>query len=457
MLGGGDQGSIEQLASGATVVELKSLVDDDECAFMMGVLLIKVVEYLRARGNTQGCRLVVVVEEAHRLLSDVQPTNPEVAGNARFKAVSMFTNLLAEIRAYGAGLVICDQSPSKLARDVIKNTNTKIAHRIVSADDATTLAAAMRLRRDQAGALASLSPGRAAVFSPGDDYPVLVSVPLIKQDKPWPTNAELTSKEQASSPKLDQHAVWVDRLAESREFAKGVDRLLNILIVAPDVAATVWSDLLDMALRLFPRLPEPTRIVRLAATRSLAVLLSVRGRTYGWDYEELGVLGDEAASVVVALSKGEFSGTNPARASFHNRVSRLHGVSRGPLLSCATSCTAGRGVQCVFRCSAAHLSKSRIWSENWRRAATAASEDSGKSLVLLACHASEAMIKVGRSGIDQAWFYRGAFCFAQHMIAEELNGSASSAILDYNDFVWKRLHDDEATITQVSDRRTTHE
>jgi hypothetical protein len=43
------------------------------------------------------------------------------------------------------------------------------------------------------------------------------------------------------------------------------------------------------------------------------------------------------------------------------------------------------------------------------------------------------------------------------MIAEELNGSASSAILDYNDFVWKRLHDDEATITQVSDRRTTHE
>jgi DNA helicase HerA-like ATPase len=42
----------------------------------------------------------------------------------------MFCNLLAEVRKYGEGLIIADQIPNKLIPDVIKNTNTKIVHRL---------------------------------------------------------------------------------------------------------------------------------------------------------------------------------------------------------------------------------------------------------------------------------------------------------------------------------------
>ncbi len=37
----------------------------------------------------------------------------------------MFADILAEMRAYGQGLAIIDQVPSKLLPDALKNTNLK--------------------------------------------------------------------------------------------------------------------------------------------------------------------------------------------------------------------------------------------------------------------------------------------------------------------------------------------
>ena len=49
--------------------------------------------------------------------------------------MEMFAGLLAEIRAYGEGLIIAEQIPAKLIPDVIKNTAVKIVHRLPAADD----------------------------------------------------------------------------------------------------------------------------------------------------------------------------------------------------------------------------------------------------------------------------------------------------------------------------------
>ena len=45
----------------------------------------------------------------------------------------MFADLLAEVRAYGEGLVIAEQIPAKLIPDAIKNTAVKIVHRLPAA------------------------------------------------------------------------------------------------------------------------------------------------------------------------------------------------------------------------------------------------------------------------------------------------------------------------------------
>jgi hypothetical protein len=62
------------------------------------------------------------------------PVRVITAGPAA-QAVEMFAGLLAEIRAYGEGLVIAEQIPAKLIPDVIKNTAVKIVHRLPAADD----------------------------------------------------------------------------------------------------------------------------------------------------------------------------------------------------------------------------------------------------------------------------------------------------------------------------------
>jgi hypothetical protein len=88
----------------------------------------------------------------------------------------MFAGLLAEIRAYGEGLIIAEQIPARLVQDVIKNTAVKIVHRLPAADDREAVGATMNATASQSRYLVTLPPGRAAIFSDGMDFPLLVKV-----------------------------------------------------------------------------------------------------------------------------------------------------------------------------------------------------------------------------------------------------------------------------------------
>ena len=92
-------------------------------------------------------------------------------------AAEMFAGLLAEVRAYGKGLVIAEQIPAKLIPDVIKNTAVKIVHRLPAADDRAAVGATMNLTEPPSQYLVTLTPGEAAVFRDGMDYPLLTRMP----------------------------------------------------------------------------------------------------------------------------------------------------------------------------------------------------------------------------------------------------------------------------------------
>lgn len=125
-------------------------------------------------------RHITLIEEAHRLLTATQPTaNLEIA-NPRGKAVETFCHMLSEIRAYGEGLLIADQLPSRLAADVVRNTNLKIVHRLVSDEDRLVVGNTMNMSEEQIMALGTLEKGQAAVFSEGDDHAFIVQAPLKK-------------------------------------------------------------------------------------------------------------------------------------------------------------------------------------------------------------------------------------------------------------------------------------
>jgi uncharacterized protein len=171
-----------RLLSSNVVLEIEDCGDDTDKAFLTGAVLIRLTEHLRMKSRfpersvATPLRHLTVVEEAHRLLRQPVPGAGAGAGAAAH-AVEMFAGLLAEVRAYGEGLVIAEQIPSKLIPDVIKNTAVKIVHRLPAQDDRDTVGATMNLTPEQSAFLVTLVPGEAAVFADGMDAPVLARLP----------------------------------------------------------------------------------------------------------------------------------------------------------------------------------------------------------------------------------------------------------------------------------------
>jgi hypothetical protein len=193
-LQGGHPLDFGALLAANVVFEIEDTGDDRDKAFLMGTVLIRLVEHLRLRTRAEGAtaprlRHLSVFEEAHRLLR--QPRGQ--AAGAAVHAVEMFAGLLAEIRAYGEGLIIAEQIPSKLVPDVIKNTAVKIVHRLPAADDREAVGATMNLTEEQSAYLVTLVPGQAAVHADGMDYPLLAQMPDG-------TSRELTGPAPAASP-----------------------------------------------------------------------------------------------------------------------------------------------------------------------------------------------------------------------------------------------------------------
>ena len=177
-LEGGHQLDFSKLLITNSVLEIEDVGDDRDKAFLMGTVLIRLTEHLRMARRAAGpaeqtkLRHLTVIEEAHRLLR----RSAETSGAADH-AVETFAGMLAEIRAYGEGLVIAEQIPGRLIPDVIKNTAVKIAHRLPAADDREAVGATMNLTGPQSRYLVTLPPGQAAVFTDGMDHPLLARLP----------------------------------------------------------------------------------------------------------------------------------------------------------------------------------------------------------------------------------------------------------------------------------------
>jgi len=170
--------AFSELLRRPVLLELERIGDDEEKAFIMGLLLMRLYQECQARGTQASLKHVTVVEEAHRLLRNATGNlgDPEAA-NTVAKAVETFTNMLSEIRAFGEGVIVCEQIPSKLSPDIVKNTSLKIIHRIVSLEDRELMAGATNLTEGQNRAMATLVTGEAIVFSEATENAVLARIP----------------------------------------------------------------------------------------------------------------------------------------------------------------------------------------------------------------------------------------------------------------------------------------
>lgn len=145
------------------VLEMASMGSDEDKCLVMAFVITAIYEAAQAgpaRTGETGPAHILVVEEAHRLLRNAAAAdNPEIA-NIRGAAVEQFANMLAELRALGQGIIIVDQTPSKLVPDVIKNTALKCVHQLAAEDDRRAVGETMALEPAQQVELARLRPNR---------------------------------------------------------------------------------------------------------------------------------------------------------------------------------------------------------------------------------------------------------------------------------------------------------
>ena len=168
---------IEDLLSKPTIIELAAIENAEQKALIISLLLLSVLSYVNANYVGEGgLKNVILLEEAHVLL-DSNMNSGQGEANPSSIAQGLIKRMLAEIRSYGVGLVIADQSPRKVGTDVVALTDMKVIFRLVEAADKQIIADSSNMSDAMIQRMSKLKPGEAFLFFNKLDEPEEVITP----------------------------------------------------------------------------------------------------------------------------------------------------------------------------------------------------------------------------------------------------------------------------------------
>lgn len=168
---------IEDLLSKPTIIELAAIENAEQKALIISLLLLSVLSYVNANYVGEGgLKNVILLEEAHVLL-DSNMNSGQGEANPSSIAQGLIKRMLAEIRSYGVGLVIADQSPRKVGTDVVALTDIKVIFRLVEAADKQIIADSSNMSDAMIQRMSKLKPGEAFLFFNKLDEPEEVITP----------------------------------------------------------------------------------------------------------------------------------------------------------------------------------------------------------------------------------------------------------------------------------------
>lgn len=170
-----DETDSKTLFDSCVIADLSRVGSQETKSLIMGVLVMKLNEYRMSNSNGMNAPLkhLTVLEEAHNLLKRTSVGQDPEVPNTMGKSVEMLSNSIAEMRTYGEGFIIADQSPNALDSSAIRNTNTKIIMRLPDETDRRLAGKSAALTDKQLEELAKLPCGTAAVYQNNWHEPVL--------------------------------------------------------------------------------------------------------------------------------------------------------------------------------------------------------------------------------------------------------------------------------------------
>ena len=167
-----------QLFDSNVIVDLSRIGSQETKSLIMGILVMRLSEHRmsNAAGMNQPLKHVTVLEEAHNILKRTSTEQSSEGSNVAGKAVEMLSNAIAEMRTYGEGFIIADQSPSAVDISAIRNTNTKIIMRLPDESDRCLAGKASGVTDEQLEEITKLPKGVAVVYQNDWLEPVLCKI-----------------------------------------------------------------------------------------------------------------------------------------------------------------------------------------------------------------------------------------------------------------------------------------
>ena len=235
----------EYLFDQNTIVDLSRVSSLETKSLLMGVLILKLNEYRMCTSEENlPLRHVTVMEEAHNILKR-SSTGSSEGSNVQAKSVEMISSAIAEMRTYGEGFIIVDQSPTAVDVSAVKNTNTKIIMRLPDYEDCKIAGLSMGLNDSQIREISRFPMGVAVVYQ--NNWVEAVLTQIDKSEEQYHQN-DLITDDYALSVIKGQLAVelifqYETGLASEEGFQ--LDDLLNIINTS-DINPSKKQDLIQL-------------------------------------------------------------------------------------------------------------------------------------------------------------------------------------------------------------------
>ena len=212
------------------IVDISRIGSQETKSLIMGILIMRLQEYrsscdLKANSDL---RHVTILEEAHNILKRTSQEQSMEGSNVAGKSVEMISNAIAEMRTYGEGFIIVDQSPGAVDISAIRNTNTKIIMRLPEGDDRKVAGKSAAMKDFQIDEIAKLPTGVAVVYQNDWEEPVLCKVEMYNGKRHKYEFKGASAIEGIKKPSMDLIKFLIcGRVKEAVEF--NIDRIFNEL------------------------------------------------------------------------------------------------------------------------------------------------------------------------------------------------------------------------------------
>lgn len=161
---------IERLKNDFVIFELGALGNSNDKRFFVEIFMLWYWCYCEFVGiEDENLKHVLVFEEFHNIVDNSQRDD-------------LIQKVFRQIRKYGTGLVIIDQTPSLIPNPIFENLYTKISFSLNHAQNVAAVASAMNMDLEERKFIGLLQTGQAICrFMSRYNYPFLIEVPFFQK------------------------------------------------------------------------------------------------------------------------------------------------------------------------------------------------------------------------------------------------------------------------------------